>query len=64
MALWCLWRQRGAAAHGLGAVEGGLVGWLGVGALASLLFAPQPGESLKFTVLLAGLLTMYAAGFL
>ena len=52
-----------AAAHGLGAVEGGLVGWLGVVLL--LLFAPQPGESLKFTVLLAGLALQppYAAGF-
>ena len=63
VALWGLWRLRGAAARGLGLVEGCLLGWLIVAGVASV-FAPLPSESLKFTVLLAGLLTLYAAGFL
>ncbi len=64
VALWCLWRQRREAGRGLGVVEGGLLGWLGVAGVSSALFAPLPSESLKFTVMLAGLLTVYAAGFM
>jgi hypothetical protein len=64
VAVWGLWRLRGAAARGIGWVEGGLLGWLAVAGVASALFAPLPSESLKFTLLLAGLLTIYAAGFL
>jgi hypothetical protein len=64
VALWSLWRVRGAAGRGLGLVEACLLGWLIVAGAASALFAPLPSESLKFTVLLAGLLTIYAAGFL
>lgn len=61
VAAGALWRWRGAALPGLGAIEGCLLGWLAAGALASLLFAPNVLDSLKFAILLAGLLTLYAA---
>jgi hypothetical protein len=64
VALWGLWRGRATAGRALGLVEGALLGWLIVAGVASALFAPLPSESLKFTVLLAGLLAIYAAGFL
>jgi hypothetical protein len=64
VALWGLWRLRGAAARGWGLVEGGLLGWLIVAGVASALFAPLPSDRLKFTLQLSGLLTIYAEGFL
>lgn len=45
----------------LGWVEYLLAGWVGVSVLSSLLFAPDPADSLKLTVLLAGLLVIFLA---
>ena len=52
---------RQAALCGWGLVDLCLGGWLIVNLVSSLLFSPDPLKSLKFVVLLAGLLTIYVA---
>lgn len=64
LALWCLVRSRGRALRGVGPIEWCLVGWLVTGGVSSVLFSPAPAESLRLTVLLAGFMTIYAAGFM
>lgn len=53
-------QQRLALAKRIGLVEVCLAGWLLVAILSSLLFSPARTSSLKQTVLLAGLLVIYA----
>jgi hypothetical protein len=55
-----LWRRE-AIRGAIGPIEICLAGWVGANAVASALFSPQPGESLKYTVILAGLLVVYMA---
>lgn len=52
------------ARQGIGLVEWCLLGWLAANAVSSLLFSPARGESLKFTIVVAGALSLYAAAFL
>lgn len=66
VALWALWRlvrrrSLALALHDMGVIEWCLVGWLAVNVVSSLLFSPARGESLKLTIIMAGLLVIYAA---
>lgn len=59
--LWALVRGRGDALSGWGLVELGLAGWVLANAMSSVLFSPEPGESLKNTAVVAGLFIVYLA---
>lgn len=50
-----------AALRGWGLVDVSLGGWLVVNLVSSLLFSPVPRKSLKYVIVLAGLVTIYAA---
>jgi hypothetical protein len=66
VAAWALLRSR-KESSGLGRpgiVEWCLAAWFVVNLLSSVLFSPQPQESLKYVVILAGLLAIYAACFI
>lgn len=60
IAVFVLVQQRLAPARRIGVVEACLVGWLFVAIFSSLLFSPARTASLKQTLLLAGLLLIYA----
>src|SRR5712691_7592330 len=60
IAVFVLVQQRLAPARRIGLVEACLVGWLFVSIFSSLLFSPARTASLRQTLLLAGLLVIYA----
>jgi hypothetical protein len=59
--LWALLRSRGDVLAGWGVVEWALAGWVVVNALSSVLFSPDPIDSLKNTGVVAGLFMVYLA---
>jgi len=59
VAVWAVARSRGAALRTLGIIEVCVLGWLGANVAASLVFAPDKKESLKFAVIIAGLVILY-----
>ena len=52
-----------ASVKRIGLIEACLIGWLVVATISSLLFSPARSASLKLTLLLAGLLCLYAVTF-
>ncbi len=60
LVLWLLLTQRRTAAPAVGLVEWCLLSWLVVGVFSSAVFSPAPTQSLKLTLLVAGLLGLYA----
>jgi hypothetical protein len=59
--LYCVLTMRSTLLLRLGWIEICLGGWLAVSLVSSALFSPRPASSLKLTVLLAGLVTIYLA---
>jgi hypothetical protein len=64
LAVWYSFRGGLAELKRAGIIEWCILGWLFVSALSSLLFSPQPGVSLRLTVLLAGLVMLYFVGLM
>ena len=62
VAATALIRQGRATLRTVGLVDICLGGWLAINLISSLFFSPDVRESLKYVVILAGLLTIYTAG--
>jgi hypothetical protein len=58
LALWAVVTWRVARLR-IGLIEWCLLGWLVVGAFSSLVFSPAPRESLRLTLVLAGMVAIY-----
>jgi len=59
--VWFLLRHGLTGRGRIGLIEWCLAGWLAAGAVSSLLFSPSPRQSLKLTLLIAGLLVLYTS---
>ena len=64
LAVWYAFRGGLSELRRSGIIEWCILGWLFVNALSSLLFSPQPGVSLRLTLLLAGLVMLYFVGIM
>ncbi len=64
LAAWLLFRSRGTALRGVGLIELCLLGWLAANIVSSALFSPSPKESLKYALIIAGLITIYGAAIM
>lgn len=58
LAFWAVVTWRITAVH-IGLIEYCLAGWLAAGAFSSLVFSPSPRESLRLTLLLVGVVSLY-----
>ncbi len=59
--VWALLTQGLGGRGRIGLIEWCLAGWLAAGAVSSVVFSPSPRQSLKLTLLIAGLLVLYVS---